>query len=161
MQGQRARHNLPAQLTRFVGRERYLEAVRALLRSGRLVTLTGAGGVGKTRLALETAARVATDYPDGAWLVELATTADPDLVPWVITATIEVPEEVGRDCAEMLAGFLASRSLLLLLDNCELLVEAYFAARPRRLTSAACSASASATATGVTSSSSTPALWIS
>jgi transcriptional regulator with XRE-family HTH domain len=123
-----ARHNLPLQLTSFVGRERELGEVAALLGGGptgpRLVTLTGAGGVGKTRLALQAAAGALPAYPDGVWLVELAPLADPARVPQAVAAALGVREEAGRPLLETLTDALRPRRLLLVLDNCEHLVEA-------------------------------------
>src|SRR5581483_1938228 len=87
-----ARHNLPRQLTRFVGRERELAEVRRLLAAAPLLTLTGAGGCGKTQLALEAAAEALADYPDGVWLVELAPLADPALVPRAAASALGVRE---------------------------------------------------------------------
>jgi len=119
-------HNLPVALTAFIGRERELAAVERLLAGTRLLTLVGAPGVGKTRLALEVAAaRVngATGSEpaaeDGAWLVELAPLANPDLVPQAVAAVVGVRERAGRPLVATLADALRSRQLLLVLDNCE------------------------------------------
>jgi predicted ATPase/class 3 adenylate cyclase len=117
-------HNLPAQLTSFVGREREMAEVRRLLRSTRLLTLTGAGGCGKTRLALQVAADLLEQYADGVWLVELAALADPALVPQTVAAALGVREQPGRSLTETLSGYLRRKSLLLLLDNCEHLLAA-------------------------------------
>jgi predicted ATPase/DNA-binding SARP family transcriptional activator len=116
-------HNLPVELTSFIGRECELEEVNRLLRSRRLVTLTGAGGSGKTRLALRVAADVLGDYPAGVWLVELAPLADPGLVPRAVGAALGIREEPGRTMTEALVERLPAQRLLLLLDNCEHLVE--------------------------------------
>jgi hypothetical protein len=89
-------NNLPLQLTSFVGRERELGEVAGLLAAHRLVTLTGVGGTGKTRLALQAAAEALPAYPDGAWLVELAALRDPGLVPQAVAAPLGVREERGR-----------------------------------------------------------------
>jgi transcriptional regulator with XRE-family HTH domain len=122
------RHNLPAPLTSFVGRERELAAVHRLLGGEppgpRLVTLTGPGGVGKTRLALQAAAEVRDAYPDGVWLVELAALADPDLVPQAVAAAAGVREDPGRPLLATLTAALRAKRLLLVLDNCEHLVDA-------------------------------------
>jgi predicted ATPase/DNA-binding SARP family transcriptional activator len=118
------RHNLPAPVTTFVGREREIGEVIRLLSRTRLLTLTGPGGCGKTRLAQEVAARLVADYPDGAWLVELAALADPELVPQALAAVLGLPERSGRTPAEVLAGALETKHLLLVLDNCEHLVDA-------------------------------------
>jgi predicted ATPase/class 3 adenylate cyclase len=117
-------HNLPLPLTSFVGRERELATTRALLAAHRLVTLTGAGGVGKTRLALEAAGALAPAYPDGVWLAELAALADPALVPQAVAAAAGVREQPGWPLLTTLADALRPKRLLLVLDNCEHLVEA-------------------------------------
>jgi non-specific serine/threonine protein kinase len=118
-------HNLPLPLTSFIGRQRELAEVRRLLAATRLLTLTGAGGVGKTRLAIEAAAgHVAADYPDGTWLVELAPLADPALLPQTIAAALGVREAPGRSLADSLTEYLRAKTLLLVLDNCEHLVAA-------------------------------------
>jgi predicted ATPase/DNA-binding CsgD family transcriptional regulator/DNA-binding XRE family transcriptional regulator len=116
--------NLPTPPTSFIGRERELAEVRRLLGQARLVTLTGAGGVGKTRLALEVARSVQADYPDGVWLVELAALADPALVPQAVATALGVPEQPGRPIADTLTARLAARRLLLVLDNCEHVIDA-------------------------------------
>jgi non-specific serine/threonine protein kinase len=118
------RHNLPHPIASFVGRDREIAEVGRLLATTRLLTLTGAGGVGKTRLAHEVAVGVLDDYPDGVWLVELAALADPALVPRAAAAVMGVREEPDRPQAATLADALASRRLLLVLDNCEHLIEA-------------------------------------
>jgi non-specific serine/threonine protein kinase len=115
---------LPVALTSFVGRERELAEVRQLLGATRLLTLTGAGGIGKTRLALQAAAEVGDDYPDGVWLVELAPLTDPTLAPQAVAAVLVVGEQPGRPLTETLAAALHPRRLLLVLDNCEHLVDA-------------------------------------
>jgi predicted ATPase/class 3 adenylate cyclase len=117
-------HNLPIQLTSFVGRERELAAVQQLLLGERLVTLTGAGGVGKTRLALRLAADRLDSIADGVWLVDLAPLADANLVPQAVAAALGVREQPERPLVQTLADALRDRHLLLLLDNCEHLVAA-------------------------------------
>jgi predicted ATPase/class 3 adenylate cyclase/DNA-binding SARP family transcriptional activator len=112
-------HNLPLQLTRFIGREREMAEVKRLLQTARLLTLTGAGGCGKTRLALQVAADLLEEYPNGVWLVELAALTDPALVPQTVAATWGVREEPGRPLIQTLMDYLRPRSLLLVLDNCE------------------------------------------
>jgi hypothetical protein len=125
-----APNNLPAAVTSFVGREREIDALVRLLGDGspgaRLITLTGAGGVGKTRLALEVAARLldAQSFPEGVWLVELAPLSDPRRLAQVIAAVFGLQEEPGRSYAEVLIDALRTRRLVLLLDNCEHLVTA-------------------------------------
>src|SRR5881398_2676415 len=89
-------NNLPRQLTSFIGRERELAEVKRLLGAAPLLTLTGAGGCGKTRLALEVATAISVDYPDGVWLVELAPLADPALVPQALAGALGVRETPGR-----------------------------------------------------------------
>jgi predicted ATPase len=117
-------HNLPLQPTSFVGREAELAAVRELLARHRLVTLTGPGGTGKTRLALQVAADVLPEYPDGVWLAELAGLADPALVPPAVAAAAGVREAPGWPVLAALTEALRPRRVLLLLENCEHLVEA-------------------------------------
>ena len=116
------RHNLPVQLTSFVGRDRELSEVRQLLLKERLVTLTGAGGVGKTRLALQIAADLVDQFPDGVWLVDLAPLADPNLVPQAVSAALGVREQPERPLLQTLEDVLRPQHLLLVLDNCEHLV---------------------------------------
>jgi predicted ATPase len=122
------RHNLPAQLTSFIGREREITQVAEVLTQARLVTLTGAGGVGKTRLAIEAATRVVERFADGAWFVDLAPLADPladpALVPQAVGVALGAREEPGRPMLATLVDHLRDRELLLLLDNCEHLIEA-------------------------------------
>jgi predicted ATPase/class 3 adenylate cyclase len=117
-------HNLPVQLTSFVGRERELAAVREALSACRLVTLTGPGGVGKTRLALQAAADLLEVYPDGVWLVDLAPLADAALVPQAVAAAVGVREIPGRPLLATLTDTLSPKRLLLVLDNCEHLADA-------------------------------------
>jgi predicted ATPase/class 3 adenylate cyclase len=117
-------NNLPIQLTSFIGREREMAEVKRLLGVARLVTLTGSGGAGKTRLALQVAADVVEAYPDGVWLTEFAPIADPALVPKTVASALNVPEQPGRDMIETLVDVLRPKALLLLLDNCEHLLAA-------------------------------------
>ena len=117
-------HNLPVQSTSFVGREREMHDVKALLRASRLVTLTGSGGAGKTRLALQVGADQIDDFADGVWLVELAPLADPRLVPQELASVFGVREEAGVELSSTLVNALKDKELLLLLDNCEHVVEA-------------------------------------
>ncbi len=112
-------NNLPQQLTAFIGRTRELAEVNRLLGKTRVLTLHGVGGIGKTRLALQAAADVLGDYPDGVWLVELASFADPRNVPLAVAAVLGVKEEAGHPVAEALLEFVKDRKLLLILDNCE------------------------------------------
>lgn len=115
-------NNLPKQVTSFIGRERELAEVRKLLGNTRLLTLTGPGGIGKTRLSLQVGAEVTDDYSDGVWFVELAAVADSRLVPQTVASVLGVKEEAGRPVAEALVTYVKNRLLLLILDNCEHLV---------------------------------------
>ena len=119
-----ASHNLPSRLTTFVGREREIAEIGALLGTQRLVTLVGAPGVGKTRLSLQIATARLGSFPGGVWLVELAALADPALVPRAVAGVLGVPEQPGQPLPAALATSLRSRRLLLELDNCEHLVGA-------------------------------------
>ncbi|MCU0490327.1 MAG: tetratricopeptide repeat protein [Chloroflexaceae bacterium] len=116
-------HNLPAQLTSFIGRERECATVIELVTTQRLVTLTGTGGNGKTRLALHVAEQLVGRYPAGVWLVELSALSDPALVPQALASVLEVREAPGSDMLTTLVDSLQEKHLLLLLDNCEHLVE--------------------------------------
>ena len=118
------KHNLPLQVTRFFGREAETAQLVHHLREHRLVTLTGAGGVGKTRLSLRVGEQVGGDFSDGVFFVELATLADPVLVPEQVAATLGVRDEPGRPLLETLTVFLRGRQILLVLDNCEHLLQA-------------------------------------
>ncbi|CAA9497686.1 MAG: hypothetical protein AVDCRST_MAG12-2460 [uncultured Rubrobacteraceae bacterium] len=118
------RDNLPIPRTSFVGRDRELVGVKRALAMTRLLTLTGAGGCGKTRLALEVAGDLAGAYPDGIWLVELAEFSDPALVARRVAETLNVREQPDRPLAATLADSLRSRDLLLVMDNCEHLIDA-------------------------------------
>ena len=119
-------HNLPAALTPFVGRQSELEQVRQLLADPvyRLVTLTGAGGVGKTRLALRAANELQWSYPQGAWLAELASLSNPDLLPQTVAAAFNLRPERERPSLNILLDYLRAKNLLLVLDNCEHLLAA-------------------------------------
>ncbi len=117
-------NNLPQQVTSFVGRERELGEVRKALGGTRLLTLCGAGGIGKTRLSLQLAADVLDDYPDGVWLVELAPLNDERLVAQAVASVVGVKEEAGRPVLEALVKYVADQRMLLMLDNCEHLVGA-------------------------------------
>src|ERR671916_121532 len=121
---ERPPNNLPSELSSFVGREEELAEVKRLLENGRLLTLTGSGGCGKTRLALAVARELVEGFEDGVWLVELASLADPSLVPQVVAFTLGVREQPGRSLTETLSDYLSSKKMLLVLDNCEHLIEA-------------------------------------
>jgi non-specific serine/threonine protein kinase len=117
-------NNLPLQLTSFVGRQQELAEVSRLVATTRLLTLIGAGGIGKTRLALQVAAEVLDRFSDGVWLVEFAPLADPLLVAQAVTSALGMREEAERSVLATLADYLQSRQALLVFDNCEHLVAA-------------------------------------
>jgi predicted ATPase len=117
-------HNLPAALSRFIGRRQEIPEVKRQLATTRLLTLTGAGGCGKTRLALQVADDLLWEYPEGVWLVELGALTEGGLVTQEVAQAVGVKEEPGRKLEETLAEALRSRRLLLVLDNCEHLVGA-------------------------------------
>jgi predicted ATPase/class 3 adenylate cyclase len=119
-----SRHNLPVELTSFVGREREIAEVESLLVGTRLLTLTGVGGAGKTRLSQHVAAGLVESFQDGVWLVALAPLSDEALVPQAVAAAFGLREDPPRSLVETLADYLAAKTLLILLDNCEHLVEA-------------------------------------
>ena len=113
------KHNLPAPRTSFVGRDREMVDVKRMLHMTRLLTLTGAGGSGKTRLSLEVARDLVASYRDGVWLVGLAPLTEEDLVPQEVARVLEVLEQPGRPLTETLAEALSRKDMLLILDNCE------------------------------------------
>jgi DNA-binding SARP family transcriptional activator len=115
-----AKHNLPTPRTSFVGREREMVEVKRLLSMTRLLTLTGAGGSGKTRLALEVAKDLVGTYPDGAWMVELASLSEPDLVAQEVAGALKIAERAGQPLTDTLVDALGDKELLLVMDNCEL-----------------------------------------
>lgn len=117
-------NNLPQQVTSFIGRGHELREAGRLLASARLLTIVGPGGIGKTRLSLQVAADVLDDYPDGVWFIELASIVDPTLVPKAVAQVLGLPEDGSTPIAQSVCGHLASRRLLLVLDNCEHLVDA-------------------------------------
>jgi non-specific serine/threonine protein kinase len=119
-----AHSNLPLQLTSFIGREREIAGLKRLLETARLLTLTGPGGAGKTRLALQVANELREQYDDGVWFVDLASVADGSLVPYVAATALGVREQRGHDTLDSLIDFCRPQQLLLLFDNCEHLVEA-------------------------------------
>lgn len=118
------RHNLPEQVTRLIGRDQEVRDIADLLLGTRSLTLTGAGGMGKTRLALQAAAEVVGRFDDGVWLVELAALADPALVPHVVASAFHRPEPMYELVEDGLLHYLDGRQILLVLDNCEHLVAA-------------------------------------
>jgi predicted ATPase/class 3 adenylate cyclase len=113
------KHNLPVQLSTFVGRQQELADIRRLLQQTHLLTLLGPGGTGKTRLMLEAAEEVIGDYPGGVYLAELAPLTDPDLIDERIAAAVGVQEQPGRAIRDSLVDFLRRKEFLLLLDNVE------------------------------------------
>ncbi|HSL28177.1 MAG TPA: tetratricopeptide repeat protein, partial [Anaerolineales bacterium] len=117
-------NNLPVQLTTFIGREHEIREVRQALDAHRLVTLTGSGGTGKSRLSLQVAAELLDQFDHGVWFVELASLADPELIPQTILATLGVNEQQGLPPLEVLKEYLHGKKALLVLDNCEHLVSA-------------------------------------
>ena len=122
--GERVTGNLPAELTSFVDRRDELAEARRLLAESRLVTLTGIGGVGKTRLALWAAAELRRAFRDGVWLVQLDQLREEALVAQAIASTLGLQDRAGYSPATSLAEYLAGRQLLLVLDNCEHVVDA-------------------------------------
>jgi hypothetical protein len=118
------RNNLTAELTSFVGRQRELAELPQLLRSARLLSLTGVGGVGKTRLAIRLGFDLVNEFPDGVWLVDLAPLSAPNLVAQTIAIAVGVREGPQRSARDALLENLRNRELLLVLDNCEHLIGA-------------------------------------
>src|SRR5579871_10122 len=116
--------NLPAQLSSFIGREKELAEIKALLRKTRLLTLTGSGGVGKTRLSLQVGAELLGEFKEGVWLVELAPLTDPAFVPQAVAEALRIREVRGEPITSTLLAALKDEQLLLVLDNCEHVLEA-------------------------------------
>jgi predicted ATPase/class 3 adenylate cyclase len=119
-----AAQNLPVQLTSFIGRGVQMVDVSRLLDENRLVTLTGAGGAGKTRLAVELAAQLTSRVPDGLWYVDLAPITHPDVVPVAVARALGLPDQPGRSTDDTLIRFIGDRQVLIVLDNCEHLLDA-------------------------------------
>ena len=117
-------HNLPFLRASFVGRDEEMSRLLSLLRTTGILTLVGLGGVGKTRLAVQMAQQVLGDFPDGAWLVELASLSDPAFVPRAVADAARVAEVPGRDIEEVLVERMVDKAALLILDNCEHVIEA-------------------------------------
>jgi predicted ATPase len=115
--------NLRAATTSFIGRESEVAELQAAVKAHRLVTLTGVGGVGKTRLALEVAARRADEFPDGVWFFELAAVTDPAAVPDAVAAVLGITQQPGKTVTESVASALEGRVRLLVFDNCEHVVD--------------------------------------
>jgi predicted ATPase/DNA-binding winged helix-turn-helix (wHTH) protein len=118
------KHNVPQQLTSFIGREKEIAQIKELLGTTRLLTLIGAGGCGKTRLAMQVAGDLVQAYSDGIWLVELAALAEPGLVPQTVANVLGLKEQPGESLTQTFTKHLASRHLLLVLDNAEHLLAA-------------------------------------
>ena len=119
-----AKHNLPTQLTNFIGREKEKAEIINLIPTNRLVTLTGAGGIGKTRLALESARESLSAFPNGVWFVSLASVSESELVLQTVFTTLGLIEQAGHSLLAILTAFLQSKEALLILDNCEHLIQA-------------------------------------
>ncbi|HEY2089045.1 MAG TPA: adenylate/guanylate cyclase domain-containing protein, partial [Mycobacterium sp.] len=118
-----AAKNLPVQLSSFIGRKAEISGIRDALADNRLVTLTGAGGAGKTRLAIQVAAEMATELADGVWYVDLAPITDPDVVPVTAARALNLPDQPGQQTMDVLLRFIRDRRMLILLDNCEHLLD--------------------------------------
>ncbi|HKY54616.1 MAG TPA: adenylate/guanylate cyclase domain-containing protein, partial [Anaerolineales bacterium] len=118
------RHNLPAQMTSFIGREKEMAEITQSISGHRLLTLTGSGGTGKTRLSLQVAAELLDQFRDGVWFIELAPLTNPDLIPQTILSTLGVREQQDKTAIQTLITYLQGNNLLLVFDNCEHLVEA-------------------------------------
>lgn len=116
-------NNLPAELSSFLGREEMLRAVQEVVDASRLVTLTGPGGVGKTRVALQVAADRIERHPDGVWLAEFGGLTDPDLLPQAVRSALGVRESPGQSTVAILTRYLERKDVLLVLDNCEHLID--------------------------------------
>jgi non-specific serine/threonine protein kinase len=118
------RHNLPVDLTRFIGREKEIQEVKQLMAKHRLVTLTGVGGTGKTRLSLQAARELVDDFTHGAWVIELSTIFEKDQVLRALAAVLDVREKTNQPLLESIINYLKPRKLLLIMDNCEHLIAA-------------------------------------
>ena len=116
-------HNLPAQMTSFIGREKEMAEIKQAINEHRLVTLTGSGGTGKTRLSLQVSADLLDQFRDGVWFIELAPLTNPDLIPQTILSIFGIREQPGRTALQTLIDYLHERNLLLILDNCEHLID--------------------------------------
>jgi predicted ATPase/class 3 adenylate cyclase len=116
--------NLRPQTTSFVGRESEVAQIKAAMKNHRLVTLTGVGGVGKTRLALEVGAQLADEFPDGVWVFELAAVADPAAIPDAVASVLGITQQPGKSVRESVAAALEGRTRLLVFDNCEHVLDA-------------------------------------
>lgn len=119
-----AAERLPLQLTSFIGRQAEMKGIRDALPDNRLITLTGAGGAGKTRLAVQVAANVAGEFADGVWYVDLAPITDPDVVPVTVARALGLPDQPGQAAIDVVHRFVRDRRMLMVLDNCEHLLDA-------------------------------------
>ncbi|MEB4212360.1 helix-turn-helix transcriptional regulator [Mycobacterium sp. 94-17] len=119
-----AAEHLPVHFTSFIGRSTEIGGVRRALSHDRLVTLTGAGGMGKTRLAIQVAGQLAAEFADGLWYVDLAPITDPELVPVGMAGALGLPEQPGNSTTETVIRFVVNRRMLVVLDNCEHLLDA-------------------------------------
>ncbi|BCI90796.1 hypothetical protein NIIDMKKI_60020 [Mycobacterium kansasii] len=114
---------LPVQLTSFVGREREMAEVARLVTENRLVTLIGAGGFGKSRLAIQVASQLTSEFPDGVCYVDLEPITDPDMTPILLARALGLFDQLGRSTADAVLRYLAEREMLIVLDNCEHLLD--------------------------------------
>ncbi|MBL8047017.1 MAG: hypothetical protein JNL09_10770, partial [Anaerolineales bacterium] len=117
-------NNLPTPVTSFIGRETEIAEIQQRLTAARLLTLTGSGGTGKTRLSLQAAGAVLSEYPDGVWLAELAPLTDPAMIPSALLTILELREQPGRLPQAQIIDYLRAKRVLLILDNCEHLIAA-------------------------------------
>ena len=122
--GTKAKNNLPIQLTSFIGKEKEINEIKGSILEHRLVTLTGVGGVGKTRLALQIATVLLDQFRDGVWFLELSSLSDPNLVSQVIVSSLAIPERQGLSILKRLLDYLRTKKILLVMDNCEHLIAA-------------------------------------
>jgi len=116
--------NLPTQLTSFIGRTNEIHAVKKLIQENRIVTLTGSGGCGKTRLSIQVASELQAHFPHGVWLIELAPLSDPALVPQAILSTFKLPPDSQRTNLQVLTDYIRAKGMLLVIDNCEHVIDA-------------------------------------
>ena len=118
------RHNLPVQLTSFIGREKEIADLAGMIKDHRLITLTGIGGTGKTRLSLQVSADLIDEYPNGVWFVALAPLYDPTLVPQEVASAWQIENQSGQSLSKTLSDYARNKQMLLILDNCEHVLEA-------------------------------------
>jgi transcriptional regulator with XRE-family HTH domain len=117
-------NDLPTSLITFIGREKEQAEILKLIHTHRLVTLTGSGGVGKTRISLKVGGQILDEYPNGVWMVELAPISDPELLPQTVASVFGIVPKATLSHTELLVNFLRSKTALLILDNCEHLLDA-------------------------------------